>query len=379
MLMSDEIYHYGIKGMRWGIRRFQYKDGRLTSAGKKRYGDKTDGDVSVDKPDTKGIHLTDKQKKALKIGLTVAGVALAAYGGYRLYNSDLAKPVRDQIDNYIKSMINQAKATEVKNASAKDRDIFAKTGKLTEHAKQDLSTREIDSRFGWFKKRFASTPEEDLKAINEGMFEKTPGGSNNCGLCTTAYELRRRGYDVRANFSDNGRSVIGLSNFFKDVKILDDAEIAKNVDSTREWTKGVTDLLRSQGEGARGNFCGQYFFGGGHSIIYEVVNGDVIFRDGQTGQNYKDAYDALHYFTPGRSNFFRMDNLEINKDTIQDAVSTFGKPRLNRRLMENDPTQANYIRKAIIELKKNYKTWYNRDITLAEARGIMKQQYGGML
>lgn len=32
------IYHHGIKGMKWGIRRFQNKDGSLTSAGKKRYG-----------------------------------------------------------------------------------------------------------------------------------------------------------------------------------------------------------------------------------------------------------------------------------------------------------------------------------------------------
>lgn len=32
-----ELYHYGIKGMRWGIRRYQNKDGSLTPKGKKRY------------------------------------------------------------------------------------------------------------------------------------------------------------------------------------------------------------------------------------------------------------------------------------------------------------------------------------------------------
>lgn len=32
----NEIYHHGIKGMRWGIRRYQKEDGSLTPAGKKR-------------------------------------------------------------------------------------------------------------------------------------------------------------------------------------------------------------------------------------------------------------------------------------------------------------------------------------------------------
>lgn len=35
---SDELYHHGIKGQRWGIRRYQNEDGSLTTAGKLRYG-----------------------------------------------------------------------------------------------------------------------------------------------------------------------------------------------------------------------------------------------------------------------------------------------------------------------------------------------------
>lgn len=37
MSYPNELYHHGIKGMKWGVRRFQKKDGTLTNAGKKRY------------------------------------------------------------------------------------------------------------------------------------------------------------------------------------------------------------------------------------------------------------------------------------------------------------------------------------------------------
>lgn len=37
ILNPDVICHHGILGMKWGIRRYQNKDGSLTAAGKKRY------------------------------------------------------------------------------------------------------------------------------------------------------------------------------------------------------------------------------------------------------------------------------------------------------------------------------------------------------
>ena len=34
---NNELYHWGVKGQKWGVRRYQNKDGSLTKAGQKRY------------------------------------------------------------------------------------------------------------------------------------------------------------------------------------------------------------------------------------------------------------------------------------------------------------------------------------------------------
>lgn len=117
-MASYELYHHGILGMHWGIRRYQNKDGTWTAAGKKRYG----GDqrlLDIDESITRRTKMNNKEpytkkgdtrKKAnlasidAKISETVLsldknGAIKQAYSNYRKLNAEANNAYKKAVEN----------------------------------------------------------------------------------------------------------------------------------------------------------------------------------------------------------------------------------------------------------------------------------------
>lgn len=109
IIYNGELFHYGLKGMKWGTRRWQYADGRFNDAGKARYFGQNSshrpdsvralqGDPAPRKTNT-GIQSSGKERsfdkdkakriaKKVAIGTAiVAGTVLVVYGGYKVHQA----------------------------------------------------------------------------------------------------------------------------------------------------------------------------------------------------------------------------------------------------------------------------------------------------
>lgn len=223
-------------------------------------------------------------------------------GAYRYFYD------QDEYNAYLKKK-------EYQKDSPSFMDVFKKTP-VTETSEEALAkiNPHVDWSYSQYK-YYNDLPDEQVKKLKDSgkVSQKTVGDTQaydmNCMNCTTAYELRRRGYDVEAGaWRASNTQYASLENWYEGVKV-------KEVKKTNNLIKAIQS---DNPPGSRGNLMVQWSNGGGHSMAYEVDSkGKVHILDPQTNSivdenKLPDLISSAHYA--------RTDNLKL-KEGVLDTVA----------------------------------------------------------
>ena len=291
---QNGLYHFGIKGMKWGVRRFQKKDGTLTSAGKKRY---SDGEAT---PKQKSKHQLVLEKKYKKAGLSpeeaevaakkriraervvaVAGaMTIAAAAAYVVHSK--VKPYADGVIKSGKTLqrVEMQKTDKLHNSfyAAKDkRDKIKYAGKLGQTRRiqtgeayimnigvnKDIKIAGNKTARNTFEKLYNSDP--DFKKAAESLAKTNVHGGNIAGgNMKKMYDnfnsnlIRHDNPAVKKFYSELKKNGYGAVRDINDMKfsgynaknplIIFGASDSVSVKTVKELTKGeVAKKLRQDG------------------------------------------------------------------------------------------------------------------------------------
>ena len=159
---------------------------------------------------------------------------------------------------------------------------------------------------------------DDLKNTNPKWAEDSPWDVN-CQRCVSAYEARRRGYDVTAAPLVDSHDPLqimrhpnGWPSVYKGADLIDCTAASGTASEVL-----VNEKMAEWGDGARAIVRVRWQLGGGHVFIAERVNGQTVYVDPQRGTE-----DVGYYFQSAKGNgtfCVRIDNLPFT-NRIHDCV-----------------------------------------------------------
>lgn len=320
----NELYHHGILGQRWGRKNGPpYPlDAKDHSASERKAGWRRSLDKGSTRKDNSKRGLTDKQKRAILIGVGLAAAGLATYGAYRAgyLDSSIIKSGSSQVQGMANDHIRNIKDMLDQQYSS-----------LGDAKRAGLSAKEAADKASQKLRNLSSSVPLQPKKINESIDNSlmkanplygTKEGTNNCVPSSIAGILRTMGLDVTAKSTGGKQLNPGgiLEECFKGIKVKDGS--ATSFGRTRADAERI--LVNKFGQNAKGIVGIQVknSNGSGHAFSWVISNGKVSFFDFQKGWNdstvssfWGRVIDPNGYLT-----LARLDNVEINYDNLKKYV-----------------------------------------------------------
>lgn len=308
----NELYHYGILGMKWGVRRFQNKDGSLTKAGQLRY------DPDVEKA---------------KIGVS------KAKDFYR-------KAFRDYNKATSGGMVYNEKATNKLNEAAKKlryakEDLSDAKTKIKMKSQLNKSKRQIDFEQK-YKEKGMTQEEAELAAYKRVRTEKIIAATAGVTITAAAAYVAYKHYDNNVD------------------KIIKSGKTLQNIST--DSNKGVSDAFyasmnkmdNAKYRGIYGNQLKRGALGNLNNAVYKTKIGvasdlkvaskksatqilsDLVKSDKACAQNLKTHLNDLHdrMSTPEQNKVISKALQSLNNGKVDSKVYE----ALNLGLVDHSPT-----------------------------------------
>lgn len=242
---ANSLYHHGIKGQKWGVRRFQKKDGSLTPAGKERYY------VESDKKEVQNDAKSSTIPKGYKFN-RVGGANLDVNRSGALYVSsgkaDATRyvkmlgptPLAKILGTYSTHVQHIEVTGDIKKASASETarisvDILSKNPKMVAEINDSIHSMAAGVEFDKKTIRKAQNNPGGKEAMRVALgVSAVLGDSKNYGhIAKVVYdEFRKNGYDAIPDLNDTmtGRSETATIVINpKKLKVTSTTEITKDV------------------------------------------------------------------------------------------------------------------------------------------------------